>query len=689
MPTDPASILKTLKSSHPRLMLTDTAITRLKADVDATPYLQSILKDMRSKSDSLLNVPVPVYGLVDGSMLELSRTVLERIYMLGFMAHYDANQNYATRGVKELLAVSQFQDWNPSHFLDVAEMAHAFAIGYDWFYPYLTDAQRSSIRTAIKQKAMAPAAAEFANSTFWVDSPGNWNVVCNSGLALAALAIGNEDTTSRSVLFGTLQSLQQSGALDTYGPDGAYAEGIGYWGYSNEYLSTLLSSMRSALGDDFDISKKPGLSETGMFGIYSDGPTGLVFNTGDASSRKIHPYFMAWHATAYNRPVYAWFTQSHTGHHPLELLWYDKRGAGASTATLPRSHYFRGPEVASFRSAWADTNASFLAFKAGNPKNQHSHLDAGNFVFDALGKRWALDLGPDDYNLPKYFIDYDDSLTRFKYYRIRAEGHNTLVLNPAGPLDQDRWPASSIVRFDSTRQSAIGNLAAAYPGAVISANRGVSLQNRVNALIQDEVQLKATGDIWWQMHTEASVVVAADGKSAMLTQGSKRVWMAVVSPTAATTKLTVSKAQPLAGSPAPAGQDSNKNVSTVSLHLAQVQQATIAIWLVPLAEGAAVPAALPVLAPLAATSWPSPAGIKEAKLGVNAPSVRWEQGSLHVTLDGDRASHVQLLDLRGRVLRDIRGQGEFVFASEGLTQGLFLLRWRTATADQTLLLAKP
>ena len=36
--------------------------------------------------------------------------------------------------MKELRAAAAFPDWNPSHFLDTAEMTHAFAIGYDWLY---------------------------------------------------------------------------------------------------------------------------------------------------------------------------------------------------------------------------------------------------------------------------------------------------------------------------------------------------------------------------------------------------------------------------------------------------------------------------------------------------------------------------------------------------------------------------
>ena len=39
-------------------------------------------------------------------------------------------------------AAGNFPDWNPQHFLDVAEMTCAFAIGYDWLYDYWSDEQK-------------------------------------------------------------------------------------------------------------------------------------------------------------------------------------------------------------------------------------------------------------------------------------------------------------------------------------------------------------------------------------------------------------------------------------------------------------------------------------------------------------------------------------------------------------------
>ena len=39
-------------------------------------------------------------------------------------------------------------NWNPAHFLDVGEMTHAVAIGYDWLYDVISEGDRAIIEEA-------------------------------------------------------------------------------------------------------------------------------------------------------------------------------------------------------------------------------------------------------------------------------------------------------------------------------------------------------------------------------------------------------------------------------------------------------------------------------------------------------------------------------------------------------------
>ena len=42
-----------------------------------------------------------------------------------------------------MLYMAGYDNWNPEHFLDVAEMTMALSIGYDWLYEVLSPKNRA------------------------------------------------------------------------------------------------------------------------------------------------------------------------------------------------------------------------------------------------------------------------------------------------------------------------------------------------------------------------------------------------------------------------------------------------------------------------------------------------------------------------------------------------------------------
>src|SRR5205823_4100022 len=156
----------------------------------------------------------------------------------------------------------------------------------------------------------------------------------------------------------------------------------------------------------------------------------------------------------------------------------------------------------------------------GDNKANHSNLDLGTFILDALGVRWALDLGADNYNMPGYF-----GRLRWTYYRMRAEGHNTLLLNPDAEPDQDPTAAARILRFKSQpeRAFAIADLTPASARHARHIRRGIALLDRRQVLVHDEIQAERPADLWWFLHTTALVQVGHDGVTATLTQDGARL----------------------------------------------------------------------------------------------------------------------------------------------------------------------
>ena len=210
--------------------------------------------------------------------------MLERVYTLALLHRLDGDESWRARAVAELRAAAAFSDWNPSHFLDVAEMSHAFAIGYDWLYGALSEDDRALAPDALVQKGLLPAADAYARRAWWASDRFNWNLVCNGGIALAALALADaEPDLCRPLLYRALQGMPA--ALASYAPDGAWAEGPGYWSYATKYAVSALAALQSALGTDFGLSTLPGLAGAGTFRLQSAGPTGLFFNFADAGER--------------------------------------------------------------------------------------------------------------------------------------------------------------------------------------------------------------------------------------------------------------------------------------------------------------------------------------------------------------------------------------------------------------------
>jgi hypothetical protein len=237
--------------------------------------------------------------------------------------------------------------------------------------------------------------------------------------------------------------------------------------------------------------------------------------------------------------------------------------------------------VAILRSAWGDPKALFAGFKAGDNKANHSHLDLGSFVFDALGARWAMDLGSDDYNLPAYF-----GRERWNYYRLRAEGQNTLVLDPGLSPDQDPAAATRITRFHSTpeRAFAIADLTSAYKRSAQKVLRGIALLDRDKLVVQDEIQAAKATDLWWFMHTHASIEIEKDGRAAMLQQAGARLRVSILSPQDA--QFRIMDAKPLPQSPHPERQARNEKVRKLAIHLPEVTETRLTVLLFPITKEA-------------------------------------------------------------------------------------------------------
>ncbi len=479
------------------------------------------------------------------------------------------------QALADLLAVCAFPNWNSEQkFLDTAEMSFGVAIGYDWLYEWLNENERARIVRGLVDKGLRPGARAIEQQASWSQFTSNWAQVTRGGLAVAALAVATEDATVARPLFSEAER-KLARVSSTYAPDGGWPEGAGYWNYATSYFVSYLAAHATALGTESPLLAAPGFANTGFFEIYETGPIAdrkrlsiQTFDFGDDSGTDVGGALLFWLADKFHQPFFADKERLRLTSRPstltiFHLLW-DPGDARANWDSLPLDHVFQRVNVATFRSSWSDPQALFGGFKGGVANAGHAHLDQGSFVLDALGQRWAVDLGADAYSLPSYF-----GKGRFHYYRTSTRGHNTITVDDG---DQDVSVSSPIVAFRTGTRTrfAVADLHATYGKQLTSFKRGIAISDK-EVLLQDELSGKKGGEIAkWHLHTPADVTL--DGNRAVLHQAGEMLFLTIVSPEGA--RFALESATPTS----PPGQNKNEGITdlTMSVHL-QTTPVTIAV----------------------------------------------------------------------------------------------------------------
>ena len=596
---------KNPNKKHPRIFATEDTFEVLKQRIGTDENVQKWYTDLRRQADKVVDSPVGKYELPDGRRMQAARDARPYIEETALMYRLSGEKKYLDRAIAELEAVIAFPDWNhQNEFLNTAEMTAAVAIGYDWLYDELSDELKEKIRQAIVDKGLQKALDAYENRAWWSQPReliNNWNAVCNGGIAMGALAIGDEvEEIAGETLAKAMRSLEDV-ILMNFSPDGGWGEGPGYWRYTIEYIVSFMATMESALGTTYGHADTPGLKETAYYPLYITGPQGS-FNYADASSTKMKMPELFWLAKMLNDPDIAGLRlslmeEAKQAGSVYDILWYDP-GFHNKDAKLSLDKYFRGPEVVTFRNQWNNVYGQFVGFKAGKGYMSHGHLDIGNFVYHANGEQWAIDLGADNYT-NKYFNYHTD---RFYFYRAKPEGHNTIVINPDGKYQQDHLTFNPIERMETKPKGsfAIADMTEAYAKNAKQAKRGIMLgNNRSMMIVQDEIKTHKPSDIWWFMHTQANIAIGEDGQTAILTQNGQKLWAQIITPDGSKdAKFTVMEAKPFEGEPNPAGQKEIVGIQKLAIHLEKAEEMNLAVALIPLQYQQEEPTMIPTYIPL-------------------------------------------------------------------------------------------
>ncbi len=532
------SFIKTnLASTSPKLILTPQIERELKQKLKSDQLAQDYYRYLVREAETILTQPLLERELEGFRLLFVSREMLKRMTTLCMVYRIDRNPEILNRIDTELKAVCGFIDWNPQHFLDIAEMSLAVALAVDWVGNTLPPETVRLAKTALIEKGINPSFNEEGVRMFWINSSNNWNAVCHGGMIAASLVIADENPElAAKTISRALDKLPNS--LKEYGPDGIYPEGPTYWGYGTGYSVIAANTLTTALGSDFGISSSPGFIESALFNLHVTAPSGNFFNFADSGDKKDgdDSVLRTWFAAKTGDKVY--FDQEFYENPQdagrfagLALIWLSQYKEIKATA-LPANWYGNGSNpVAVFRGRGDNPNQFFLAAKGGRASLSHGNMDAGTFVFDLEGVRWILDPGNQRYYLLNKIgfnlAGHCQDCPRWTLLTKNNQGHSTITVNNA---DFDVAGQARIVDFKEGQQPEVTiDMTDLYFGNIHSVKRRFVKESDRSILVEDNIITNdSTQSITWGLMTQAEIRLTKDG--AVLNQDGKELRLTVLDP---------------------------------------------------------------------------------------------------------------------------------------------------------------
>lgn len=539
-------------SNHPRLLFTGAEETAVKQLIQNDPLAGELAEFLKAKADTLTITPQKPY-LKDkyGNILWTSRAYVNRLGTLALAYRIYGERKYLDAANEALLWVCNYPDWDPSHYLDTAEMATAVAIAYDWLYDTLPASTKELVKKCLYERAIVRVLREYekGGSGSWAKRETNWNVVCNTGMVIAALGIAEDYPKETAVILDNAAKYMPN-CLKHFAPDGVCYEGPAYWQYTASYLALYLKTVADNDNGKGDIAQLPGLERTALYQKRTLTPSGRLFNFGNAGAdAQNSPAFFLF-SRMYSQPEVAeWYReklkltlQDNLLLHQLFFLslpWFDN-ASPEKAEKMPALEIYHNTinDIIVFNGNRKKKGSLFLIAKGGEPRQAHQHLDGGTFIVESNGVCWTEDLGSDDYSLPGFWDGRPDG-QRWKYFRNNNLSHNTLSIDHK--IQYANGEAFVCEEHPEAKQpSAKLDMTTLYKDQASSVFRTFKLLNDYTIEITDEVELLSPQSIIsWISSTKAQVEV--EGNRVHLTRDGKHFYMEIIAPVGAVFKTYPAK----------------------------------------------------------------------------------------------------------------------------------------------------
>ena len=524
---------------HPRLLLHAGEEEEIRLAIETQPVMAEADSAILAYCDETLYQP-PHPRRMAGFRIERMQVPLQRIFYLSYAYRVHGDRRYADRAIEEMLNTAEYEDWNPGHFLDVAEITMGMAIGYDWLYDEMTAEQRRRVASAISRHGLD--ASKIDKDAWFYTAFQNWNQVCNAGLVFGAIAVWDEYRDDAVIILDKCFDSNYLTLTEGYSKEGAYAEGYGYWGYGSAFQILLIAALESAFGSDMGLMDgHDRFFRSGTFMQMMNRPTGLCFDYADSGREAAAEHMLAWLAvkTGDESLLYPEVQKLRNNHFSrmdmqrlLPFFLISARKIDFAKLRVPDGRFFTTGGLTPlyiYRSGWESEDDTYLGIKAGLISSNHSHCDVGSFVFDADGVTWADDLGLQPYlSLESKGVDLWNrwqNSSRYDVFRIGPFSHNIITVNGHRP-DVYQYIDFTRTWCEDAQKGAEMNLKMLYWEDLKDYRRTVILLGEDDAelLVKDELR---AGDhpaiVRWNLCTTAQAEILDDTCIRLFADGHERL----------------------------------------------------------------------------------------------------------------------------------------------------------------------
>jgi len=547
----PDVLLARIPRGHPRIYATADTLAAFRAPMQGrraawwTTFKQKI--DRYAERDISKEPPADwVYGFREGPLTDdiikngnrlrgYCAGVTSRMRQLAFGYLLSGDPKYAEESIAQMMEMAT---WDPkgitsyrNHDQVYRDITWKMANAYDWCGDRMTPRQRTTIVTAVEERASL-LYRHFSSATRPICAyPYNSHGITAYGfLGICAIALAHESDEADK-WFKFIAATYPAVFPPWGDEEGGWCQGVAYWKWSVPFAWWFIDALKSATG--LDMNQKAFMRNNGWYKLYTHPPWCDRHHFGDGNHGPpggTDQSNVAHMAVLYDNPYFQWYAKnlpSWPAGGVYSYWWYDRDLPLRPPADIPQGRYFADIGWVAMHSDLSDPDDVMLMFKSSPFGSfNHSHADQNSFVVYGYGEPLLIDSGYYDW----YGSPHDAGWTR------QTKAHNNVLVNGKGQPIFD-ITATGRIRSHFTSPPAdytCGDATVAYQGRLKKFERHILFVRPDVFLIYDRLAAPQPSTFTWCLHAENEMKLRPDTNEVLVERGAAKCLVKFITPTGLT-----------------------------------------------------------------------------------------------------------------------------------------------------------